>query len=77
MSPDGTRIAYLYAPDKDETSQNLVVADLRSGKETIIERVPTKETIYNFSWLDDNRLLIHADKVTNGMHVSFILDLQY
>ncbi|MBP9019798.1 MAG: PD40 domain-containing protein [Bacteroidales bacterium] len=68
MSPDGTRIAYLYAPDKDETSQNLVVADLRSGKETIIERVPTKETIYNFSWLDDNRLLIHADKVTNGMH---------
>jgi len=52
MSPDGTRIAYLYAPDKDETSQNLVVADLRSGKETIIERVPTKETIYNFSWLE-------------------------
>jgi hypothetical protein len=68
LSSDGTKIAYLYAPDKDETSQNLVVADLENNKETIIERAPTKETLYNFSWLDDNRLLIHAFKVTNGMH---------
>lgn len=67
MSPDGTRIAYLYAPDNNETSQNLVIADLRSSKDTIIERAPTKETIYNFTWLDNNRLLIHAGKVVNGM----------
>ncbi len=67
MSPDGTRIAYLYAPDNNETSQNLVIADLRSSKDTIIERAPTKERIYNFCWLDNNRLLIHVGKVVNGM----------
>ena len=67
INPEGTKVAYLYAPDKDETSQNLMIADLKSNKETIIERVPTKEAIRNFSWLDNNRLLIHTDKVTNGM----------
>jgi len=68
ISYDGTKIAYLYAPDKDETSQNLMIVDLENNKETIIERMPTKETIYNFSWLDNNRLLIHAGKIVNGMH---------
>ena len=45
-----------------------MIVDLENNKETIIERMPTKETIYNFSWLDNNRLLIHAGKIVNGMH---------
>ncbi len=68
ISPDGTKIAYLYAPDKEETSQNLVVADLENNKETIIERAPIKGTIYNFNWLDDNRLLVHTVIAVNGMN---------
>lgn len=70
INPEGTKVAFLYAPDKDNTSRNrnLMIADLKSNKETIIERAPTKEEIEDFSWLNNNRLLIHTDKVTNGMH---------
>ncbi len=67
ISPNGMKIAYMYTPDGGYTNY-LVIVDLKTCKETLIKEAPTKEKIYNFCWLDDNRLLIHADKVTNGMH---------
>lgn len=68
ISSDSTKIAYLYVPDNDETSQNLVVAYLKNNKEIIIEIVPIKGKIYNFNWLDGNRLLVHTVIAENGMN---------
>jgi len=69
INSDSTKIAYLYTPRDNETSQNLVIACLKNNQETIVERTPTKGKIYNFNWLDSNRLLVHTVIAENGMNV--------
>ena len=67
ISPDGTKIAYLFVPSTDETKQNLAIAYLESGKETVIEKAPKPGKIYDFAWLDNDRLLVYTRVVENGL----------
>jgi dipeptidyl aminopeptidase/acylaminoacyl peptidase len=70
LSPDGSKLAFMYAPDYDDTVQNLAVVDLESKKEIIAKEAPSKEgartILYDCNWLDDKRLLVRVTRVVNG-----------
>lgn len=67
ISPDGTKIAYLFVSPTGEADQNLAIAYLKNGKETVIEKAPKPGEIYDFAWLDSNRLLVYTRVVENGL----------
>ncbi|MEQ2130681.1 hypothetical protein QTP99_12010 [Caldanaerobacter subterraneus KAk] len=70
LNPDGFRLAFMYAPDSDDTLQYLIVVNLNNKKETLIKRVPLPEglktVLSSFDWLDDARLLVRVTKVIDG-----------
>ncbi|WP_367669125.1 hypothetical protein [Caldanaerobacter subterraneus] len=70
LSPNGSRLAFMYAPDSNDTLQYLTVVNLVNKKETLIKRVPLPEglrTVLNsFNWLDNTRLFIRVTKVIDG-----------
>lgn len=71
FSPGGSRLAFMYAPDSNNTVQYLVVVNLVSKQETVIKRAPLREglraVLDGFTWLDDSRLLIRVTKTVNGI----------
>jgi len=57
LSPGGSRLAFMYAPDSNNTVQYLV-APLREGLRAVLD---------GLTWLDDSRLLIRLTKTVNGI----------
>lgn len=72
FSPDGSRFAYLFAPDTDDTVQNIAIVNLKTKEEVILKEAPSKEgartVFYDFTWLDDRRLLVRVTRVVNGIN---------
>jgi len=72
FSPDGSKLAYLYAPDSNETVRHLVIVDLNTKEETFLKEVPSKDGVrtvfYDFDWLDNQRLLIRVSRNVDGMN---------
>lgn len=71
FAPDGSRLAYLFAPDTGETAQQIAIVDLAAKKEVILKEALSKEgaraVLYDFDWLDGRRLLVRVSRVVNGM----------
>lgn len=72
FSPDGTKLAYLYAPDSDDTVRHIVIADLNTKKETLLKEAPSQDGVrtvfHSFDWLDNQRLLVRVARVVDGMN---------
>ncbi|NNG68159.1 TolB family protein [Caldanaerobacter subterraneus] len=70
LNPNGSRLAFMYAPDSNGTLQYLTVVNLANKKEILIKRAPLSEelrTVLNsFEWLDNTRLLIRVTNVVDG-----------
>lgn len=72
FSPDGLKLAYLYAPNSDETIQYISIVDLKTKEEVILKDVPSKDAVrtvfYNFDWIDNERMLIRLSRIVDGMN---------
>lgn len=72
FSPDGSKLAYLYAPDSDETVQHIAIVSLNTREETILKEAPSKDKertiFYDFDWLDNQRLLVRVSRVFDGLN---------
>ena len=73
FSVDGTKLAYLYAPDNNGTTQDLTIVDLESGKETTVKGTTKgqRSNLHDFNWLDNNRLLIHTSTVVDNQYTIY------
>jgi len=72
FSPDGSKLAYLYAPDSDETVPYIAIVSLDTREETILKEALSKDkertVFYDFDWLDNQRLLVRISRVIDGMN---------
>lgn len=76
FSPDGSKIGYINSVD-DKGTQILVVIDLNQNKETVLRQAPSKEDIlYDFDWIDNNRLLIRTLGKGDGDISSWVYELE-
>ncbi len=72
FSPDGSKLAYLYAPDSNETIMHIAIIDLNTKEVTILKEAPSKDGIrtvfHDFDWLDNQRLLVRVSRVVDGLN---------
>lgn len=62
FSPDASKIALLYLAD-EFGNYNIMVADLNSKSEIVVEKPQASEArLQDFNWLDNSQLLVHMQE---------------
>jgi hypothetical protein len=70
FSPGGTKFACVFYPEADFAERHVRIVDIRTREETTIAAFPPQvnETAYihEFSWIDDESLLVHIGETADG-----------
>lgn len=68
---EGTKFAYLYAPDEDETLQYMAVVNLSDGNSTLINQLPARSRarsiISGFDWIGSGKLFVNIATANDGL----------
>ncbi|MDQ7795007.1 MAG: hypothetical protein RDU89_11455, partial [bacterium] len=80
ISPGGSRVAYINAVDDGTPwgTRILFAVDLDGHRETVITARADGIIVYDFDWIDDDRLLIRTCELVGGLSgiSSWIYDLR-
>lgn len=71
FSDDGIKFAYLYAPDDNNSFQNIGVISIEEESEMVISELPSeikqRTIIDNFNWINSKKLLINLSTIKEGI----------
>lgn len=74
ISPDGTRVAFATVSDDEKSAERqIAIADLASGKVTVLKQTPS-DNCYGPAWSSDGTKLVFNIWIENNWHIGVISD---
>ena len=68
FSPDNSKFACLYIPKENQDTRYVEIVDFKNNSLINIDSLPgSSDYILEFSWIDDNTLLVVTDRNTKGI----------